>query len=161
MKLVSILTVVVLSLQSANSEELEELSVTCQNLGFYLLKANGDKVGISEEWHKDEREKVEELINKLVISGDLIEKSFKLEPLDKWTAQAADGIQNLLLDLGKKYGLFVAAELLDMGMDRRLYLAKEEAGLIMKVRLPVQDMRKFEIFIKINKLMLEKPRPKK
>lgn len=82
-------------------------------------------------------------LTKLVKSGDLVEKNIELLAPQKLGNKAFEALFNFAESISEEYGYFVALELLDIGLKRRLSSMDPNKPLLLHLRLPANQMEKF------------------
>ena len=95
-------------------------------------------------------------LGKLVAAGVLVEKKVRLANPGTKVEEGREfqrRMETFMAPLAKEYGYYVAAELMDLGLRRRLSVFKKDKDLELRLRLPAGTMKEFMKFAKKEKLL--------
>jgi len=114
------------------------LSASSQNLHEGLSYIEGGNPDLSA--HEAELNNVDKALEELVKSGALISKKISLKTATKLDQNALYELFKSIDHLGKKYGIYTAKEMCDMGARHRFELVKPNHNLELNVRLPQDEL---------------------
>jgi hypothetical protein len=119
-----------------------DLSVATQNLQ-YKLQIIGPDTMPSYSMHEKELKRIDHLLDSLVEAGELNAKRIDLIPINEESEDKYDILFKQVKTIGENYGMFVAAEMCDIGAKRRFIAQKPNEPLVLDLRLPSPEMALF------------------
>jgi hypothetical protein len=127
--------------QTVNKEWMV-LSARAQNVAkqFELIKPGG---AADPSMFKEDLEAIEGSLKKLVKCSDLVEKKLELLPPEKLGDKGFEALFEFAESISEDYGYFVALELLDIGLRRRLSVMDPNQPVSLLLRLPASQMENF------------------
>ena len=122
------------------------LSATTQNLHEGMADLEGGSPDHST--HTKDLEQVEDALNKLVESGDLVSKKVELKISDEKDQKSLKQLSDSIDDLRVKYGIHTANEMCDIGARHHFYIIPPGENLKLNIRLPKNELNIFLAKIK-------------
>jgi hypothetical protein len=120
-----------------------DLSVATQNLQHTLLVIVGPDTMPNYGMHEKELQKIDEILDSPVEVGELYAKRIDLIPLNGESKDKYDTLYKKVKTIGESYGMFVAAEMCDIGAKRRFIAQKPNEPVVLNLRLPKPQMELF------------------
>ncbi|WP_353568919.1 hypothetical protein [Haloferula sargassicola] len=123
-----------------------KLSVRVQNVAlvFQRLNPSGQP---DPSFFTDDLKEIDRLLSVLVSEGILTKSVVKLRP-PKGRDKDYDRIMEFTEKLAETYGQYVALELMDLGLRRRLSAMDEDEPLVLNVHLPSDQLKAFRALVR-------------
>ena len=122
-----------------------QLSVRCQNIA-QVLMGHPPSSAVEPSQFADDLEFINSRLDELVDDKQLLEKQFTLPSPENLKHEQFAAVHSFVESLSSQYGYFVARELVDMGLRRRLSSPQKPTELT--VRLPERQMKLWTNLIK-------------
>jgi len=123
-----------------------KLSVRVQNVAwkFQRLNPSGQP---DPSFFSDDLQEIDRLLSVLVSDGAVTKSTVKLRPL-KGREKNIELIMEFTEKIAERYGQYVALELMDLGLRKRLSLMDENKPLVLNVHLPANELEAFTALLK-------------
>lgn len=138
------------SAAESNTQTWLELSIHSQNVGqrIHMFGVDADEPN-PKNFEKDIKE-INMLLDSLVSKGVLKEASFELKPELEIEESLVVAVGELIKKYAPQYGVYVIREMMDIGARQWLSEFKEDAPLVLNVRMPEPFLKEFQDLLKKN-----------
>jgi hypothetical protein len=130
-----------------------KLSVRVQNVAwvFQQLNPSGQP---DPSFFTDDLKEIDRLLSVLVSEGAVTKSIVKLRP-PKGRDKDYEKIMEFTEKLAETYGQYVALELMDLGLRRRLSAIDEDQPLVLNVHLPPDQLKALQALVKEHEMAAE------
>lgn len=139
------------SLSSASEGQTQtwlELSIHSQNVGQRIHMFGVDADEPDPKNFEADIKLIDALLDSLVAKGDLKKATFELKPELEIEESLVVAVGELIKKHSAQYGIYVIREMMDIGARQWLSEFKEDAPLILNVRMPEPFLKEFQALLK-------------
>ena len=127
-----------------------ELSVHSQNVGYRIHMFGVDADEPDPKKFENDIKAIDALLDSLVKKGVLKKARFELKPELEIEESLVVSVGELIKNHAPQYGIYVIREMMDIGARQWLSEFKEDAPLVLNVRLPEPFLKEFQALLEKN-----------
>ena len=127
-----------------------ELSVHSQNVGYRIHMFGVDADEPNPKNFEKDISAINGLLDGLVEKGVLTQARIELKPELEIEESLVTAVGELAKKYTPQYGIYVVREMMDIGASQWLREFKEDAPLVLKVRMPAAFLKEFQALLEKN-----------